>query len=82
MRSQAVSPLDATVTKGHHLELKIPLEVLLWFFFTVQNCLICFYPNINDRAFMVSHGLQDMQDLGFEMWESLIISLIKMMKII
>lgn len=31
---------------------------------------------------MVSHGLQDMQDLGFEMWESLIISLIKMMKII
>ena len=30
---------------------------------------------------MVSHGLQDMQDLGFEMWESLIISLM-MMKII
>lgn len=31
---------------------------------------------------MGSHGLQDMQDLGFKMWESLIISFIMMMIII
>lgn len=79
MRSQAVPPLEATVTKGHHLELKIPLKVLPWFFFTIQNCLKRLHPNINDRALMVSHELQDMQDLGFKMWESLIISLIIMM---
>ena len=31
---------------------------------------------------MGSHGLQDMQDLGLKMWESLIISFIMMMIII
>lgn len=31
---------------------------------------------------MVSHGFQDMQDLGFKTWESLIISFIMMMIII